>query len=111
MEIKSKLETTLQYPDQVWSWAIHELPIDYREIDGTRRCHPAIIGKKLIEFDNHLGFLQLPGNESSTWDLSSDEIGMAKEHILILLSLHFFSFSLSFSVSSFVDFFYFYDES
>lgn len=71
-EIRSKLQTTLQYPDQTWSWGIHEYPIDYREIKPGRRCHPMNVGKKLIDFDSHLGYLQLPGNESTNWEISSE---------------------------------------
>lgn len=80
IEIQSKLETTLQYPDQIWSWAIHELPIDYREIDWNRRCLSANLGAKVIEFDNHLGYLQLPGNESVVWHLPSEIVGKYKNN-------------------------------
>lgn len=75
IKIVSKLETTLQYPDQIWSWGIYEMPTDYREIDPSRRCNAAVFGKKLIEFDNHLGYLQLPGNGSTKWDVSPEISG------------------------------------
>lgn len=75
IEIESKLETTLQYPDQLWSWSIYEMPTDYREIEPGQRCNPSNFGKKLIDLDNHLGYLQLPGNESTTWQVSSDNSG------------------------------------
>lgn len=75
IKIESRLETTLQYPDQLWSWSIYEMPTDYREIETGRRCHPSNFGSKLIELDSHLGYLQLPGNESTTWHLSSDISG------------------------------------
>lgn len=74
VEIKSYLETTLQYPDQIWSWGIHKMPVDYREIDGYRRCHLSKIGSKVIDFDSHLGYLEMPGNESVEWTLSSEII-------------------------------------
>ena len=69
IEIRSKVETTLQYPDQIWSWGIHEMPTDYRDVQPNRRCHPNTLGRKLIGFDDHLGYLQLPGNETSTWQI------------------------------------------
>lgn len=71
-EIQTKVETTLQYPDQIWSWGIHEMPTDYWEVRADRRCHPSNLGRKLIEFDDHLGYLQLPGNDTSTWDVPKD---------------------------------------
>lgn len=72
IEIETKLETTLQYPDQIWSWSIHEMPTDYNEVNSGRRCHPARFGNRLIEFDNDLGYLQLPGNETTKWQISSN---------------------------------------
>lgn len=51
------------------------MPIDYREIESGRRCNPSNFGKKLIELDQHLGYLQLPGNESTTWNVSTDISG------------------------------------
>lgn len=74
-EIHSKLETTLQYPDQIYSWGIHELPVDYREVKPNRRCHPVSVGKRIIDFDEHLGYLQLPGNESTKWEISAEFSG------------------------------------
>lgn len=76
IEIRTNVETTLQYPDQIWSWGIHEMPTDYREVNPNKRCHSSNIGKKLIEFDAHLGYLQMPGNESSTWHVSSEISGI-----------------------------------
>lgn len=75
IKIESKLETTLQYPDQLWSWSIYEMPTDYRAIEPGSRCNPSDFGAKLIELDEPLGYLQLPGNESTTWNLSSDISG------------------------------------
>lgn len=75
IEIRSKLETTLQYPDQIWSWSIHEMPVDYSEVNPNRRCHPTNFAKPIIEFDSHLGYLMLPGNESTVWNVPSDITG------------------------------------
>lgn len=67
IEIQSSLETTLQYPEQVWSWGIHQLPIDYSETDSEKRCEPTRLGPQILNFDESLGYLTLPGNESVTW--------------------------------------------
>lgn len=75
LEIKSSLETTLQYPDQVWSWGVHQLPVDYAEPDPHRRCHLANLGTQIINFDNELGYLVLPGNETSVWNAQFDLTG------------------------------------
>jgi hypothetical protein len=66
--VKAFLETTLQYPDQSWSWSLHQNPIDYRVIDPEVRCSPESVGEQVLSFDDKLGFLILPGNESSVWD-------------------------------------------
>lgn len=67
IKIESSLETTLQYPDQVWSWGINELPVDYTNVNSKERCSDAHLGKSLENFDDNLGYLTLPGNESSVW--------------------------------------------
>lgn len=88
IEIATKLETTLQYPDQLWSWSIREMPTDYTEVQPDQRCHPARFGKQLIEFDNELGYLQLPGNQSTRWQVSPN--------ITRKISFHHFSFAVIF---------------
>lgn len=70
--IESTLKTTLQYPEQLWSWAIHQIPIDYTATDSRLRCDPSRMGKELFNFDDSLGYVQLPGNESSTWEAPAD---------------------------------------
>ncbi|XP_055586324.1 uncharacterized protein LOC129738996 [Uranotaenia lowii] len=67
VHISSELETTLQYPDQTWSWAIYQFPVDYTVVDPRDRCDLKALGEQLWSFDDDLGFLTLPGNESSTW--------------------------------------------
>lgn len=68
VEIESSLETTLQYPDQVWSWAVHQLPVDYSNADGAERCDLTKLGSQILSFDESLGYLVLPGNESVKWN-------------------------------------------
>lgn len=75
VQVESSLETTLQHPDQIWSWNVHQLPVDYTEANGNRRCSASNLGKQLISFDESLGFLILPGNESSTWNTKIDLTG------------------------------------
>lgn len=75
VRIESSLETTLQHPDQIWSWSVHQMPVDYAEANGNRRCSALNLGKQLISFDDSLGYLLLPGNESSTWNAHIDMTG------------------------------------
>lgn len=81
VSIKSFLETTLQFPDQIWSWAVHEYPIDYSIIDPEKRCEFENIGAQILLFDEKLGYLILPGNESSVWnDLELNLTGKRKTY-------------------------------
>lgn len=68
VNIKAFLETTIQYPEQSWTWGVHQNPIDYSIIDPVKRCDLEHIGVQIINFDDLLGFLLLPGNESSIWN-------------------------------------------
>lgn len=68
VKIKSFFETTIQYPEQSWTWGVFENPIDYSVVDPEERCSKERVGSQLINLDDHLGFLILPGNESSTWN-------------------------------------------
>lgn len=68
LKVKTFLETTIQYPEQSWTWGVHQNPVDYSIIDPVERCSLEHVGPQLISFDDELGFLFLPGNESSVWD-------------------------------------------
>lgn len=68
VRIESKLETTLQYPNQVWSWGIYENPVDYTIVDPSTRCSLETAGRQIHEFDEELGYLILPGNETTVWE-------------------------------------------
>lgn len=68
VNIKAFLETTIQYPEQSWTWGVHQNPVDYSIIDPDERCNLEHVGTQIINFDDVLGFLLLPGNESSVWD-------------------------------------------
>jgi hypothetical protein len=66
--VQTYLEATLQYAEQSWSWALHKNPIDYSITNGNDRCSDSNVGEQLLSFDDKLGYLFLPGNESSTWN-------------------------------------------
>lgn len=66
--IKAFLETTIQYPEQSWTWGVHQNPIDYSIVDPVKRCDSDHVGAQTSNFDDVLGFLLLPGNESSVWN-------------------------------------------
>lgn len=94
IEIQTSLETTLQYPNQIWSWSVHQFPVDYSEPNGDRRCEPSKLGVQLLSFDDDLGHITLPGNESSTYSTNVNITGIyllkqmsrkKKEEKLILL--------------------------
>lgn len=86
VEIISKVETTLQYPDQVWSWGVRKFPVDYTDMDAEERCSLAKLGEEVMSFDDDLGFLILPGNETSTWINEMQLIGMCCTTIFMLMA-------------------------
>lgn len=66
--IRAQLETTLQYPDQVWSWSVREYPVDYTLIDGEERCrHVSDFSAVVHNLVEPLGYLVLPDNSSAEW--------------------------------------------
>lgn len=75
VEIISELETTLQYPDQVWSWSVRKFPVDYSNTDTNERCELSRLGEQILTFDDDLEYIVLPGNESSTWFKQMQLIG------------------------------------
>lgn len=79
--IESQLETTLQYPEQIWNWGVHQLPVDYSNPDGKKRCHLSSLGKRLFSFDDTLGLITLPGNESSKWFGNFELTGLFAKHL------------------------------
>lgn len=73
--IFSKLKTTLEFQSQNWSWNVYEFPVDYRQIDNKERCNLESKGKRLYDLNDKLGYLTLPGNESSEWTINNDIMG------------------------------------
>jgi hypothetical protein len=80
INIESFLETTLQYPDQAWNWGVHQFPVDYTNPNPEERCELERLGEQIHNFDDKLGYLILPGNESSIWE---DEINLTGENELV----------------------------
>lgn len=68
--INSDLTTTLEYPNQVWTWSVTEFPVDYTNLEG--RCND--LGKELTKIDDFLGYLILP--ENKTIDVTTTELQM-----------------------------------
>lgn len=83
IEIRSTLETTLQFPEQVWEWSLHEMPIDYSDVNARRRCHSTKIGAKIVDLTDYLDYIQLPGNESTTWTVPANLLGRCRWIILL----------------------------
>ena len=46
IRIRLALKTTLQYPDQQWSWYLTEFPVDYTMIQN--RCDERYLGKRCV---------------------------------------------------------------
>ncbi|CAH0556110.1 unnamed protein product [Brassicogethes aeneus] len=61
--ITTDLNPTLQYPEQVWSWNVAELPVDYSLVEG--RCDPENLGKSTVNMDEVFGYLILPDNQTA----------------------------------------------
>ncbi|XP_077282996.1 superoxide dismutase family protein Rsod [Arctopsyche grandis] len=74
ISIRTNLKTTLEFPDQVWQWGVREFPVDYSEID-IKRCSDADLGKEIIDLTSELGYLTLPGNESTEYISENNLIG------------------------------------
>lgn len=85
MKVKAFLEATLQYADQSWSWALHNNPIDYSIIEPSERCKREHVGLQLMSFDDKLGYLILPGNESATWN--DVDIKLSGEFVIFYVSV------------------------
>lgn len=50
IKIITNLNTTLQYPEQVWSWFVTEYPVDYTEMEN--RCNEDYLGKIVLNLAN-----------------------------------------------------------
>lgn len=62
IKITTDLTTTLQYPNQVWSWYVMEFPVDYTELEN--RCDSSKLGRRLVNLEDTFGYLILPENQT-----------------------------------------------
>lgn len=67
ISIRTNLKPTLQYPDGVWRWTIHEFPVDYRDLSEDR-CSDANLGQELIDLTEELGYLIIPGKDHAEFE-------------------------------------------
>ncbi|XP_072936452.1 uncharacterized protein Rsod isoform X1 [Epargyreus clarus] len=74
ISVRTNLKPTLQYPDGVWKWAIHEFPVDYRDL-SNERCSEANLGKELIDLTEELGYLVVPGKDHAEYESKNSLIG------------------------------------
>nr|BBG74654.1 superoxide dismutase 6 [Tribolium castaneum] len=70
IKIITDLNATLEYPNQVWSWAVVEFPVDYTELEN--RCWESKLGRELVNLDTIYGPLVLPDNGTS--EFSTQEL-------------------------------------
>ncbi|KAL4711587.1 hypothetical protein ACJJTC_003604 [Scirpophaga incertulas] len=73
--IRTNLKPTLQYPDGVWRWTIHEFPVDYRDISDSR-CSEANIGREIIDLTEELGYLIVPGKDHAEFESKTSLTGV-----------------------------------
>ncbi|XP_032523297.2 uncharacterized protein LOC116774686 isoform X1 [Danaus plexippus] len=67
ISIRTNLKTTLQYPDGVWRWAIHEYPVDYTDI-SNERCSQENLGREVVDLTEELGYLIVPGKDHAEFE-------------------------------------------
>ncbi|XP_012547044.2 uncharacterized protein LOC101739289 isoform X1 [Bombyx mori] len=67
ISIRTNLKPTLQYPDGVWRWTIHEFPVDYRDISESR-CSEETLGREIIDLTEELGYLIIPGKDHAEFE-------------------------------------------
>ncbi|KAL3268164.1 hypothetical protein HHI36_007291 [Cryptolaemus montrouzieri] len=84
LKIETNLETTLQYPSQIWSWSVNEFPVDYTKTEN--RCEQETLGKALVNLDDVLGYLILPDNKTTEYTTNNltvkGDIGIYGKSIL-----------------------------
>ncbi|CAH2059735.1 unnamed protein product, partial [Iphiclides podalirius] len=74
ISIRTNLKPTLQYPDGVWRWTIHEFPVDYRDL-SSERCSVSNLGRELIDFTEELGYLIIPGRDHAEFESKNSLTG------------------------------------
>ncbi|XP_028170007.1 uncharacterized protein LOC114359719 isoform X1 [Ostrinia furnacalis] len=76
ISIRTNLKPTLQYPDGVWRWTIHEFPVDYRDLTGER-CSETNLGRELIDLTEELGYLIIPGKDHAEFESRNSLTGIS----------------------------------
>ncbi|KAJ2940014.1 hypothetical protein O0L34_g14045 [Tuta absoluta] len=76
ISIRTRLKPTLQYPDGVFKWSIHEFPVDYRDVT-PERCSEAKLGRELIDLTEELGYLIIPGKDHAEFESRNTLTGNA----------------------------------
>ncbi|CAG9134499.1 unnamed protein product [Plutella xylostella] len=74
--IRTNLQPTLQYPDQVWRWALHEFPVDYTDT-SAERCSEQYLGKEVVDLTEELGYLIIPGKDHAEFESNVPLTGVA----------------------------------
>lgn len=72
--MRTNLKPTLQYPDGVWRWTIHEFPVDYRDLTDER-CSVSNLGRQLIDLTEELGYLIIPGRDHAEFESKNSLTG------------------------------------
>jgi hypothetical protein len=75
ISIRTNLKPTLQYPDGVWRWTIHEYPVDYRDLSESR-CSESNIGREIIDLTEELGYLIIPGKDHAEFESRNSLTGL-----------------------------------
>ncbi|XP_045780609.1 uncharacterized protein LOC123877773 [Maniola jurtina] len=74
INIRTNLKPTLQYPDGVWRWTVHEFPVDYRDL-SNERCSIDNLGQELIDLTEELGYLIVPGKDHAEYESKNSLTG------------------------------------
>ncbi|XP_068625420.1 uncharacterized protein Rsod isoform X1 [Battus philenor] len=74
ISIRTNLQPTLQYPDGVWRWTIHEFPVDYQDLSDDR-CTDSNLGRELIDLTEELGYLIIPGKDHAEFESKNSLTG------------------------------------
>lgn len=67
VSIRTRLKPTLQFPDGVFKWSIHEFPVDYTDI-SNERCSELNLGRELVDLTEELGYLIIPGKDHAEFE-------------------------------------------
>lgn len=75
ISIRTNLRPTLQFPDGVFKWSVHEFPVDYRDLTD-QRCSEESLGKELIDLTEELGYLIIPGKDHAEFESKTPLTGL-----------------------------------